>query len=251
MLGLGANRQFPAVMLIDDDEVSREVLATLLTMEGYTIYTAKDGAAAVELLANGKCVPEVILVDAQMPGLSGARLIGELRARTRATVIAISGSQPPKEIAACADGFLLKPFGVTELGKLLEHENLTRETQPAPVPVTNPDESVVSAETLERLRAIMPETAVRRIYEAVVTDLGQRLQALEAAIARSDLPEVRRIGHAIKGGCGMAGAVEAARLGARIEALGSNDLDNGNRLLADLRTATRNLESILEAEIPG
>ena len=43
------------------------------------------------------------------------------------------------------------------------------------------------------------------------------MQTLEAAIAKGDDAEVRRIGHAIKGGCGMAGAIQAARLGALFE----------------------------------
>ena len=43
------------------------------------------------------------------------------------------------------------------------------------------------------------------------------MQTLEAAIAKGDDNEVRRIGHAIKGGCGMAGAIQAARIGALFE----------------------------------
>ena len=58
---------------------------------------------------------------------------------------------------------------------------------------------------------------MRQIYAAVVADLDKRMQALEAAIASGDAAEVRRIGHAIKGGCGMAGALQAARLGALLE----------------------------------
>ncbi len=52
----------------------------------------------------------------------------------------------------------------------------------------------------------MTERTVREIYAAVVTDLQKRLDALEKAIASGNSDEVRRIGHAIKGGCGMAGA---------------------------------------------
>ena len=39
------------VLLIDDDLVSREVTATVLTMSGYTVHTAVSGAAALEMLA--------------------------------------------------------------------------------------------------------------------------------------------------------------------------------------------------------
>jgi len=64
----------------------------------------------------------------------------------------------------------------------------------------------------------MPEPAVRQIYSAIVTDLSVRIEALGVAIAKGDAVEIRRIGHAIKGGCGMAGALQAARLGALLEA---------------------------------
>ena len=99
---------------------------------------------------------------------------------------------------------------------------------------------------------MMSESAVREIYSAVVADLIKRLSALEVAIAAGDTTQVRSIGHSIKGGCGMAGALQAARLGALLEAVPiqskGNHLDNSSKLLKDLRAALRNLESMLEAE---
>ncbi len=73
---------------------------------------------------------------------------------------------------------------------------------------------MVSAKILAQFRQMMPEAMVREIYAAVVADLNKRKAALETAIGRHDAVEVRRIGHTIKGGCGMAGAQQAARLGA-------------------------------------
>ena len=79
------------------------------------------------------------------------------------------------------------------------------------------------------------------------------MQALEVAIATGDTAEIRRIGHAIKGGCGMAGAVQAARIGALFEdatlASDGNQLNNSIRLLHDLRASARNLERMLEVEL--
>ena len=256
MLGLTGRRQLPTVLLIDDDMVSREVLATVLTMGGYPVHTAEDGKTALELLAGGGIVPEVILMDAQMPGLSGTRLIAELRARSQARVMAMSGSSAPDEVAGAADGFLLKPFGVAELGKLLDGQQA--QAQPAAAQsALDSDEPILNRETLAQLRAMMPEAAMRQIYEAIVADLTTRLGTLELAIANGDTAEIRRIGHAIKGGCGMAGATQAARLGARIEALdslftsGGNELDNSAGLLSDLRRATQNLERMLKVEFPA
>ena len=71
------------LLLIDDDLVSREVMATVLTMSGYAVHTAEDGAASIALLETKEFTPDAILMDAQMPGLSGAKLINALRARSR------------------------------------------------------------------------------------------------------------------------------------------------------------------------
>ncbi len=250
MLDLGTQIELPVVLLIDDDLVSREVTATLLTLDGYTVHTAVDGGSALEMLAGGACHPGVILMDAQMPGIHGAQLIAELRAHASASIYVISGSNPDAEIAAAADGSLLKPFDSSAMGKLLER----RKTQPAASHL-DPDEPVVSAATLAQLRRLMPDAAVRQIYATVVADLAHRIELLEAAIARGDGAEIRRMGHTIKGGCGMAGALQAARLGALLEEtpldLTGNSLDNSASLLRDLRAAVRSLERMLETELPS
>ncbi len=253
MVDLGVRRDKLSVLLIDDDLVSREVTATVLTMNGYIIYTADSGPAAVEMLAAGDVTPDVILMDAQMPGLSGAALIAEVRASSRARVVVVSGSNPPAEVSAAADGFLLKPLDVEALRKFLEGQSA------GPVPVAallaDPDAPAISPETLAQLRHMMPEVGVREIYGAIVADLIKRTQALEAAIAAGDGAEVRRIGHAIKGGCAMAGVLQAARVGALLEAAPldfiGNQSDNITRLLNDLRSATSILQRMLDAELPA
>jgi CheY-like chemotaxis protein len=248
MLDLCKDWQLPTVLLIDDDLVSREVIATVLTMNGYTVHTAADGAAALKLLSAEKCLPEVILMDAQMPGLSGTQLITELRAHSKAAIVAISASNPPDEVVAAADSFLLKPFSADAVRKLLKEPAVQAVFPSAPTP--DPIEPVVNPETLAQLREMMPEAAVREIYAAIIADLARKQSALEAAIVKGDAAELRRIGHAIKGGCGMAGALQAARLGALLETEG-NQLDNNSSLLRDLRAAALNLERMLEAEFPA
>ena len=250
MLDLGAQRELPLVLLIDDDMVSREVTATLLTLNGYTTHTAESGDAALAMLAARVCRPAVILTDAQMPGISGAGLIARLRAACRqARVYLISGSQPAAELVALADGLLIKPFNADSLRKLIEEH--------APPPIQSfldPGEPVVSLEVLRQLRQMMPESAVREIYSAVVTDLKRRIELLGVAISRHDAGEIRRLGHAIKGGCGMAGALQAARLGGLLESgaeeAEDNHFDNSQALLHDLRNAVKALQRILESELP-
>lgn len=245
MLGIGSDRNLPTVLLIDDDVVSREVIATVLTLSGYMLHTAADGAESIRMLDMGTCVPEVILVDVQMEGLNGVKLIEELRTRSKASIYAISGSTPPDDLKSATDGFLLKPFGPDALQSLLaKHARITEDAG------TAAQEPVVSAETLAQFRQMMPEPVVRQVYTAVAEDLRKRSVLLETAIAQGNAAEVRRIGHAIKGGCGMAGAREAARLGAMLESE-SDQLNNSTVVLRELQAATQNLERMLEVEFPA
>lgn len=244
MLGIGSDRNYPTVLLIDDDLISREVIATILTLNGYTLHTAGDGMTAVEMLATEKCIPQVVLVDVQMPGLNGAKLVKELRSRSNASIYAISGSEPPQAVRDAVDGFLQKPFSPEALQALLD------EHKPKPeASELSKDEPVVSPKILSQLRQMMPEATVREVYVAVVSDLKKRNDALGAAVARHDVVEVRRIGHTIKGGCGMAGARQAARLGELLEAE-SDELNNCAAIQVELKAAQENLERMLEVEFP-
>ena len=253
MVNFGVSPDISTVLLIDDDMVSREVMATVLTMSGYTVHTADGGKAAIELLAGSSWHPDVVLMDTQMPGLSGIPLVTQLRAVSSAEVYAVSGSNPPAELIAACDGFLLKPFSPEALTRLLQ-QSADQTTQTARSAL-DPDLPVVNAETLAQLRSLMPETGVRQIYAAVVVDLIKRTAAIDAAIAAKDAAEIRRIGHAIKGGCSMAGAAVAAAIGTLLEngalELKGNQLDNNAQLLKDLRAATLALQSMLETEFPA
>ena len=244
MLGIGASRELPTVLIIDDDMVSREVMATVLTMTGYTIHTAARGEEAVALLEAGTCKPEMILMDAQMPGLKGAQLVAELRARSQASIYSMSGSDVPDDLKEAVDGHLSKPFGPQALHQLMEQHH------PVAASEAGEDAPVIKAETLQQFRQMMSPGAVREIYVAVVDDLDKRLAALQRALVVGDSQEIRRIGHSIKGGCSMAGAMQTASVGARLEA-GGDQLDNVPGLLAELKDAGLNLRRMLEAEFPA
>jgi CheY-like chemotaxis protein len=257
------------LLLIDDDLVSREVLATLLTLSGLAVQTAEDGESALALLAADSFAPEIILVDVQLSGLSGVRLIEELRAQSRkwgrVRIFAISASCPPTGVLESADGFLLKPFGPEDLQMLLASQ--TRQpggpasgANAVPQPDPEAGDEIISSEILAQLRAAMPESGVREIFSALVDDLDLRISAIQLAIRNGSATEVRRIGHAIKGGCSMAGAVQAARLGAMIEqgaieqpaaSASIYHLDINAPVLLNLRAATASLRRMLCEGFPA
>jgi DNA-binding NtrC family response regulator len=80
----------PLLLLVDDDAAFRTVLAAELSRSGYEVRTAASGEEALELCA--QIEPQVILLDLQMPGISGLEVLQTLRARrARAEVVMLTG----------------------------------------------------------------------------------------------------------------------------------------------------------------
>jgi CheY-like chemotaxis protein len=111
-------------LVIDDDEMSRELLTVLLEAEGHIVDSAESGEAALaQLSSEPERIYHVILTDLQMPGIAGPELAQQLR-RTcgpRPLMLAISGSQPPAADIAPYDGFLLKPFRMEAIAAALQN----------------------------------------------------------------------------------------------------------------------------------
>ena len=247
----------PTILLIDDDAISREVLQMTLEMHGFAVETAEDGATALAWLAAKDAQPELILMDTQMPGLSGLALIQALRGSSTARIVAISGSDPGETIRQAADGFLLKPI---EPGTVLDWINQTGpdrtgpdQTEPGALAQVQAGQesgaNIVDPIVLGKLKAMMPASAVREIYAAVASDLTTRLATLQTAMNANDSDEVARIAHAIKGGCAMVGLSSAREAASRLET--SNLPETWPAELAHLHSALKGLEVMLGDNFPA
>ena len=71
----------PTVMIVDDSLTVRKITGRLLAREGYNVLTAKDGVDAMEQLQD--TVPDVMLVDIEMPRMDGFDLTRNVRADSR------------------------------------------------------------------------------------------------------------------------------------------------------------------------
>jgi len=108
------------LLVVDDDEQVRGLLAHLLRVTGYTVEEAGSAEEAAEKLERSS--PDLILLDMQLPGKSGQDLLEEIRAdaRLRSTpVVMITGAatqtRKVRAIEAGATDFLAKPFSHAEL----------------------------------------------------------------------------------------------------------------------------------------
>jgi two-component system, OmpR family, KDP operon response regulator KdpE len=105
------------ILVVDDEPQIRRVLRSTLSFRGYTISEVSSGEEAVELA--GKLKPDLILLDVNLPGMSGIDTCREIRRSTDAPIIMLTvrNAERDKVIAldAGADDYVTKPFGIEEL----------------------------------------------------------------------------------------------------------------------------------------
>ncbi|MGB3936302.1 MAG: response regulator, partial [Burkholderiales bacterium] len=119
-IALPAASTAPVVMVVDDSLTVRKITARLLEREGYRVLTAKDGLDALAQMADA--LPDVMLVDIEMPRMDGFDLTRNLRAdpRTHALpIIMISSRTAEKHRSQAAElgvnVFFGKPYPESEL----------------------------------------------------------------------------------------------------------------------------------------
>jgi len=105
------------ILVVDDEPQIRRIMRTTLIGAGYEVDDARTGEDAVEKV--GRFRPDLVLLDINMPGMSGLDLCRELRTNTDLAIIMLTvRNEESDKIAALdagADDFVTKPFSTPEL----------------------------------------------------------------------------------------------------------------------------------------
>jgi diguanylate cyclase (GGDEF)-like protein len=108
------------ILVVEDEPVAREALATLLGDEGYRVTAVRDGLAALDVVKHDP--PALVLSDVRMPRADGFDLVRRLRARATTAhipILLISALAAPERrvrgLDLGADDFLAKPVDFGEL----------------------------------------------------------------------------------------------------------------------------------------
>jgi len=114
----------PTVLYVEDNEYNRKIVRQLLSRSPYRLIEAVDGETGIEL--SQQQLPDLILMDVQLPRMSGLDAMQVLKADTRTSHIpiivitsyALSGDRE-KAMKAGASGYLAKPYSPRELLALI------------------------------------------------------------------------------------------------------------------------------------
>lgn len=231
------------ILVVDDDALSREVLALLLEHSGYVVSTADSGDAAVHQLSSTLgSMPHVVLADIQMPGTTGSALANALRRfRRHFLLLAMSGSRPSDDMIRGFDGLLLKPFSMEELATAIATAGNPKEAEGAIAGSSTPLNECI----YDKLMASMRLERLQELYTLCLTDAEARITRMQQLASNHEDALFRREAHAIKGSAGMVGAAELQTLAGELE-------ENGLRAnhiasLEELMVACGRLRRILMA----
>jgi CheY-like chemotaxis protein len=92
----------PTILVVDDSPDMQRYLRMVLELDCYRVETANNGVEALQLVRNG-AVPEVVVLDLQMPGLDGMKTLGRLlKLQPELKVIMCSGVDDPAQVQQAA-----------------------------------------------------------------------------------------------------------------------------------------------------
>ena len=119
MLGDTSHTAPKTVLVVEDNELNLKLLKDLLEYQGYRVITTRLGKPALGLARQYK--PDLILMDIQLPDISGMEATQRLKSdeETRdipiiaVTAFAMSGDEA-KILASGCDGYIAKPFNVAD-----------------------------------------------------------------------------------------------------------------------------------------
>src|SRR4029450_11343876 len=115
------------ILVVDDDAMSRRVLAKLVSASGYNCRVSNDGSEALETIHAKP--PSLLLLDFDMPGLNGAEVLERLRADNDPAIAQIpaimltghgSEASEVRCLQAGADDFVTKPINAAVLRARIE-----------------------------------------------------------------------------------------------------------------------------------
>lgn len=110
----------PTVLVVDDEDVVRSLMARVLEDQGYRVLRAQDGLVAWELLQRAAGSIDVVVVDVVMPRMDGLELAARVAALPKAPPLVMTSAYPYNR-AVLDHPFLPKPFHPEQLVAMVGH----------------------------------------------------------------------------------------------------------------------------------
>lgn len=185
------------ILIIDDDGIVRDALTVFLSRAGHQVTTASDGGNGVLAFKNGK--PDLVILDRDLPVLTGSMVFAKIREISKTPVIILTGYDAPEDAEAYlrdgAASFLSKGDGLsnvlTEVDRVLGVKKTDgkppierrKAGKPAPAQTDTPKAVILVADD---------DVAILAVLSRFLTSLGYQVERAEDGEAAIELAKARK-----------------------------------------------------------
>jgi len=239
------------ILLAEDNAVNQALAVHLLESEGHAVTVVATGRQAVERAAAEPF--DLVLMDLQMPEMSGIEATTAIRAAERTTgrhvpVVALTAHAMTGDrercLAAGMDDYLSKPIMPAQLFDAIARAvGAVGDDRAAPAALRAPADLRVFDldEALHRVRG--DRVMLGQLVSMFEEDCPVLLDTIRAAVRARDAATLTRAAHTLKGSCALLGAHEAREAAKRLEDMARDGgLDHAQRTLGALEAALIALE---------
>ena len=263
------------VLIVEDDRVNQQVIQSILAKTGLNLSIAGNGKEAVEKATVNRY--DLILMDIQMPELSGIEAVKILRQKGLAIpIIALTANVMKSDIRECLaagfDAHLPKPINRQKLFAMLQHHlscasdsaagkietiktqvdqlselvsnGVSDEKPPSDTPQSQTVDNIIDWRELQG-RGVDNDTLME-IFSCFLADSIKRIEQLALAIDKANTEEIKSLAHALKGSSATIAATRLAEAADKLELAGKQaNLEDVETLFSDVEQEFEKLKSIL------
>src|SRR6202158_5513384 len=137
--------QSPHITIVYDEAPAREMVGEYLKMHGFTVTLCDGGKSLRDAIGSG--VPDLVVLDLNMPEEDGLSIIRDLKSRTNVPVIMLTATASPIDrvvgLELGADDYIAKPCELREL--MARIRSVLRRSAPASAPAATPESAAAKA----------------------------------------------------------------------------------------------------------
>jgi hypothetical protein len=216
------------ILVAEDSEISRDLIAKLLEVRGHVVVGVDDGVAALAALARQPF--DVVLMDEEMPRMNGLETTAAIRRMESCSgkhqfIVGISGNATDEDekryLDAGMDAFLAKPVGMEKLYQTVE--SVCRvPTQSPPETTASAIQNVPAEDIASHLRRMTGgnEKLALSLVKTFLSDAPKKLSAIRRAVKKADAEKLASTAHSLKGALAIFDAQEAVIAAGSLESMG-------------------------------
>lgn len=235
------------LLVVDDNDINRDLMREALTRMGAQVELADSGAAAIDTMRRDPTRFDAVLMDIQMPDMSGDEATRTIRrtipAAANVPVFAVTANVLPDQKASYLEagmtGVLTKPIDFGRLAEALDElQTGTRATADSSKSAGAPPASrLFNDETLGELSKYLPGSRIASLIDEHLDRVDETVRRLQREGLLSDAGSVREIAHDLKGMAANIGLQQISQLARRLET--SDSVDDRSDLVERIAEASR------------